>query len=84
MLAARSRNLGATLTTLHKAGDERIRKIVALPDESETVALIPVGRPGGPGGRPLRRPADEVIHWDRWGGQRGGQREGKGEGQGPD
>jgi nitroreductase len=69
MLAARSRGLGATLTTLHKAGDERIREIVGVPEHFETVALIPVGRPRGRWGRPLRAPAREVTHWDRWGGQ---------------
>ena len=68
MLAARSRGLGTTLTTLHKADDGRIRKIVALPEEFETVALIPVGRPRGDFGRPARKPAAEVTHWDRWGG----------------
>jgi nitroreductase len=69
MLAARSRGLGTTLTTLHKAGDEEIRKLVGVPEEFETVALIPVGRPRGSWGRPLRGPAREVTHWDRWGGQ---------------
>jgi nitroreductase len=68
MLAARSRGLGTTLTTLHKAGDDQIRKILEVPEAFETVALIPVGRPRGAWGKPRRRPAREVTHWDRFGG----------------
>ena len=68
MLAARSRGLGTTLTTLHKAGDDQIRAILEVPAAFETVALIPVGRPRGAWGKPRRRPASEVTHWDRFGG----------------
>ena len=73
MLAARSRGLGTTLTTLHKAQEDDLKSILGNPDEVETIALIPVGFPQGKWGRPLRRPSWEVTHWDRWG-ERGGRR----------
>ncbi len=66
MLAARARGLGSTLTTLHKAREGDVRAVLGIPDHVETVALIPVGYPRGRFGRPLRRPAWEVTHWDRW------------------
>ncbi|MFQ5416766.1 MAG: nitroreductase family protein [Myxococcota bacterium] len=68
MLAARSRGLGATLTTLHKARERDVKAVLSIPDDYETIALIPVGVPVGRWGRPLRRPSREVTHWDRWGG----------------
>ncbi len=68
LLAARSRGLGATLTTIHKFREEQVREALGLPEESETIAMIPVGYPRGKWGRPLRAPASELTHWDRWGG----------------
>jgi nitroreductase len=69
MLAARARGLGTTLTTLHKAREEDIKRILEIPADYTTIALIPVGHPRGRWGRPLRRPAVEVTHWNRWGGR---------------
>ena len=68
MLAARSRGLGTTLTTLHKARERDVKAALGIPEEYETIALIPVGYPRGRWGKPLRRPSQEVTHWDRWGG----------------
>jgi nitroreductase len=68
MLAARSRGLGTTLTTLHKAREAEVKAALGIPDEYTTIALIPVGHPRGSWGKPLRRPSREVTHWDRWGG----------------
>jgi nitroreductase len=70
MLAARSRGLGTTLTTLHKLREDDVRQLLAIPDEVETIALIPVGRPRGTWGFPRRRPSSEVTHWNRWGERR--------------
>lgn len=70
MLAARSRGLGSTLTTLHVGAEEELKRILEIPAEVQTVALIPLGYPKGEWGRPLRRPSSEVTHWDRWGHQR--------------
>jgi nitroreductase len=67
LLAARSRGLGTTLTTLHRGREREVKQLLGIPDPWETVALIPVGYPAGRFGRPLRRPAWEVTHWERWG-----------------
>ncbi len=67
MLAARARGLGTTLTTLHKASENEIKAILEIPDDVDTVALIPIGYPEGRFGRPKRRPSRDVTHWDRWG-----------------
>jgi nitroreductase len=72
MLAARSRGLGTTLTTLHKARERDVKAVLQIPDDWETVALIPVGHPRGRFGRLRRTPSAQVTHWDRWGNQRGG------------
>jgi len=72
MLAARSRGLGTTLTTLHKLREADVKAVLGIPDGWETIALIPVGRPLGRFGPVLRAPAAGVTHWDRWGRQRSG------------
>jgi nitroreductase len=71
MLAARARGLGTTLTTLHKLREREVKAILGIPDDWETVALIPVGRPLGRFGPPRRIPSALVTHWNRWGEQRG-------------
>jgi nitroreductase len=69
MLAARSRGLGTTLTTLHKLREEDVKRALEIPDEYETVALIPVGYPRGKWGEPRRASPEQVTHWNRWGGR---------------
>lgn len=66
MLAARSRGLGTVLTTLHLLDETPFRKILELPDDVSTVAIIPVGYPEGKFGKPLRAPAENFTHWDYW------------------
>jgi nitroreductase len=72
MLAARARGLGTTLTTLHKAREREVKALVGVPDEYETIALIPVGYPRGRWRRPVRVPSAQVTHWNRWGNHRRG------------
>jgi nitroreductase len=67
MLAARSKGIGSTMTTLHKAREQDIKNILAVPDGVETIALIPLGYPRGQWGRPRRKPPQEVTYWNRWG-----------------
>jgi nitroreductase len=73
MLAARSRGLGTTLTTLHKLREADVKAVLGIPDGWETVALIPVGRPLGRFGPVRRTPSEQVTHWDRWGNPRRGK-----------
>ncbi len=70
ILTARDFGLGTTLTTVHKAQEERVHEILGLPDDVETIALIPLGYPKGNWGRPKRDPAATFTHWNTWGNQR--------------
>jgi len=70
MLAARALGIGTTLTTVYRIYQEEVRRLCAVPDRYEIVALVPMGRPvhGPTAFRPRpRRPADTVTHWNRWG-----------------
>jgi len=67
MLAARAKGIGSTMTTLHKARELDIKKILNIPDSVETIALIPLGYPHGQWSRPKRRPVHEVTYWNSWG-----------------
>jgi nitroreductase len=70
MLAARALGLGTTLTTLHKMHEDDVKKLLGIPEDVETMALIPVGRPKGTFGTPERLPVEKVVYWDSWGEQR--------------
>jgi nitroreductase len=67
MLAARALGLGTTLTTLHRERESEVKTLLGIPDEVDTMALIPVGRPKGRFGPPSRLPVEQVTYWDRWG-----------------
>jgi nitroreductase len=67
MLAARALGLGTTLTTLHRAHEADVKGLLGIPEEMETMALIPMGWPKGKFGMGARRPVDEVTHWESWG-----------------
>jgi nitroreductase len=66
MLAARGKGIGSTLTTLHKAREKDIKRVLLIPDDVTTVALIPLGYPQGNWGRPKRRPPSDVTYWNAW------------------
>lgn len=66
MLAARALGYGTTLTTLHALHEADVKELLGVPDDVETVALIPLGRPKGKFGMPRRQPAVEVVFWDHW------------------
>lgn len=67
LLAAHGLGLGAVLTTLHLSREREIKALLGIPDEIETAALIPVGRPRRKHGPPRRIPVAERTHYDRWG-----------------
>jgi nitroreductase len=70
MLAARALGLGTTLTTLHKLHEADVKAMLGIPDDVETMALIPIGKPKGKFGTPERLPAEKVVYWDAWGERR--------------
>lgn len=68
MLAARSRGLGTSWTTVHLEREEAVAQILGIPYREVTqVALIPVAHTVGDDFKPApRRPVDTVAHWDAW------------------
>jgi hypothetical protein len=67
LLAARGLGLGASLTTMHKFHDREVKELLDIPENVETVALIPVGYPIGKYGPTTRLPVEKITHWERWG-----------------
>lgn len=66
LLAALGLGLGASLTTLHKLHDQEVKDLLEIPDDVETIALIPIGHPIGKYGPTTRRPVEEVTYQERW------------------
>lgn len=67
ILAARTRGLGTSLTTVHRIEQQACRDILGVPERQQIVALLPVGHPLGKWGTARRRPAETVTSWNRWG-----------------
>ena len=66
-LAARALGLGTRITTHQVRREQEIKDLLGLPDHLETVVLTPLGYPRGRFGPTDRRPAAEVISYNRWG-----------------
>jgi nitroreductase len=71
LLAARKHGLGSTLTMLHTRREADVRRLLGLPQDCRTMALIPLGYPArGSFSMPRRLPVESVTHWERWGNAR--------------
>lgn len=68
LLAARAHGLGAVLTTWHLEQEAEFKAILGIPRRVKTFCMIPVGWPTGRFGEVRRRPAADVIRYDRWSG----------------
>jgi nitroreductase len=67
MLAARSRGLGTTLTTMHLAREHQLGSSLGIPDTVSQVGLIPLAYYTGESFKPAaRRPAEEITYWNGW------------------
>ncbi len=55
MLACVAEGLGCTLTTLHCVREAEVKKLLDIPDQWATVALVPIGYPVGRGHGPITR-----------------------------
>ena len=70
-VAARSRGLGTSLTTVIRIHTAEVLAALGVPaDRFEIAALVPVGHPSGHFGVAPRKPAAAVTHWNRWGDKR--------------
>jgi nitroreductase len=67
ILACRALGLATCLTTLHLMFEEPIAKLLELPENAETMALLPVGWPDANFGPVKRVPVAEVASRDRFG-----------------
>ncbi|MFN8559581.1 MAG: nitroreductase family protein [Dehalococcoidia bacterium] len=71
MLALRSRNLATAWTTIHIREEEKMAALLGLPPNTTQGVLLPVAHFTGEDFRPgRRRPMEEVVHWNGWGGRR--------------
>ena len=68
MLGAAALGLGTRLTTIWQHRDAEMKVLLGIPDGVETMAMIPLGYPGGDDhlGGSNRKPLGEVVHRDRW------------------
>ncbi len=68
-LALRSRGLGSVLTTAHQLNQPAMAEVLGIPNDWFQTALIPVAYTLGDDFTPSpRRPVEEVIVWNRYGG----------------
>ena len=69
LLAARGLGLGSVITSLHKRFEDEVKALLSIPDNVETVALLPVGYPADRAryGPTTRAPVEEVTFYDKWG-----------------
>jgi len=67
LLAAGALGLGSALTTLPLAFATELVDALELPDGVRPMAVVPIGLPARPLGKPKRRPVSEVTHRERFG-----------------
>jgi nitroreductase len=67
LLACRALGLGATLTTVGSLYEEDLKKVLGVPDDVHTYALLPIGYPLGKFGPVNRLPVEDVTCLDQWG-----------------
>lgn len=67
LLAATALGLGSALTTITTSFRTELAALLALPAHVMPVAVVPVGRPAKPLGRPRREPFGEHTHRERYG-----------------
>lgn len=66
LLAARARGLAATMTTWHLFAEAEVKRILEIPNDVRTYALIPIGWPLGRFGPVTRRRTEEIIRREHW------------------
>ena len=67
LLACVAEGLGCVLTTLHCLREPEVKRLLDIPDEWGTAALVPIGYPERTGHGPTdRRPIGELVYADRW------------------
>jgi nitroreductase len=67
LLAATALGLGSALTTITTGFRDELRAILQLPPHVWPVAVVPIGHPARPLGRPRRDPFADHTHRDNYG-----------------
>lgn len=68
LLAARNEGLGTVLTTLLCRAEPDVKRVLGIPDDIATAAMITLGWPAKPFPRALvRKPLTEMTFLDHWG-----------------
>ena len=67
LLAATALGYGSALTTLATFAATELGSLLELPDGVEPLAVVPIGRPARPLGRPRRLPVATKAHRERYG-----------------
>ncbi len=67
LLAIRALGLGSTLTTRHLAYEAETERILGLPPNVHSYAILPIGYPMGNFGPVSRRSMTDVVFGDRYG-----------------
>ncbi len=69
LLACRALGLGTVITSNHIRCEGEVKALLAIPEDVDTFALMPIGWPHDKFGPLTRRPLAEVVHTDRWRGE---------------
>ncbi len=67
LLAAGALGLGSAMTTLATIYADELRTVLGLPASVRPMAVVPLGWPARPLGRPRRLPLSERVYRDRYG-----------------
>jgi nitroreductase len=67
LLSATALGLGSAMTTLATLFADELRVLLELPSSVRPMAVVPIGWPVRPPGRPKRLPLDQRAHRDRYG-----------------
>jgi nitroreductase len=68
LLAARALGYGGVMTSWNLLADAELRELLGIPDDVLVAAAITLGRPQGHHGPVRRRPLEELVYSDAWGG----------------
>ena len=67
LLSATALGLGSAMTTLATLFADELRGLLDLPPTAKPMAVVPIGWPSRPPGKPARLPLSERVHRDRYG-----------------
>jgi nitroreductase len=67
ILACRGLGLATVLTTIHTLYEDEVKRVLELPSEIQTYALLPIGYPRDRFGPVRRQPVEQVAFRDRFG-----------------